>query len=125
MVQDVSHNMRTPNRHRSRSRSEIRVLSINVGGLNPSFFDELRISLSSAPFDIIHIQETKWTFTSEWADSQWFYVHSGSKQRHFKQGGLLTMVRKTGVQCVDHAEIIPGGCFMYELPGHIVVAQTV
>eukprot|EP00439_Symbiodinium_sp_Y106_P085084 s123_g27.t1 len=55
----------------------------------------------------------RWTFSNMWEDPRWFFVHSGSSERDFKQGGVLILVAK---HIVD-----PGSLrFVEPLPGRIL-----
>ena len=86
----------------------VSVLTINIGGLNAGLFDELKIYANQSKYQVIHIQETKWRFESEWQDNNWKFIHSGSSKEGLKQGGLLTMIHNSMADRVECAHIIPG-----------------
>ena len=75
--------------------SHLKVLTWDAGGLGGrtrALFDELQVYANTHPFDVLFIQESKWTFSSMWEDSRWIFIRSGSTARDFKQGGVLVMV---------------------------------
>ena len=94
----------------------LKILTWNAGGLGGqtgALFDELQVYANSRPFDILFVQESRWTFSNTWEDPRWFFVHSGSSERDFKQGGVLILVAK---RIVD-----PGSLrFVEPLPGRIL-----
>ena len=65
----------------------------NCGGLSLAKFDEVKLWLSMQMIDVAVLLESKWSFDSEWADSTWNYIHSGSG--NFRGQGILVMIRKT------------------------------
>ena len=70
-----------------------KILSWNVGGLTNSILDELQVWLDRAEnqdIQVVMLQETRWTFTSEWSNAQWAFQHAGHKSH--KGSGVLTMV---------------------------------
>ena len=96
-------------RHTKTSRApRLQILSLNLEGLNSGMLDELRLYANRSNFPIPCFQETKWQFELEWQDENWYYIHSGSQQEGPKQGGLLTMVRKSVCVRLECAHIIPG-----------------
>ena len=75
----------------------LKILTWNAGGLGGrtgALFDELLIYANTHPFDVLFIQESKWTFSSLWEDPRWIFIHSGSMARDFKQGGVLVMIAR-------------------------------
>ncbi|CAE6939124.1 unnamed protein product, partial [Symbiodinium sp. CCMP2592] len=74
----------------------IDILSWNCGGLTSTRFAELKQWLHTTPDgqrpQIVIIQETLWKTSSEWTDSKYSYVHSGTNRN--KDGGLLLMVAR-------------------------------
>ena len=75
--------------------SRIRLLCWNVGGLSNSVLDELYCWLdlpANREYKIVLLQETHWTFSSEWAAGRWSLLHSGSTKH--KGGGILTLIDK-------------------------------
>ena len=94
----------------------LKILTWNAGGLGGqtgALLDELQVYANSRPFDILFVQESRWTFSNTWEDPRWFFVHSGSSERDFKQGGVLILVAK---RIVD-----PGSLrFVEPLPGRIL-----
>ena len=72
-----------------------RLLCWNVGGLSNAVLDELYCWLdqpANRVYKIVMIQETHWTFSSEWVSGRWSLLHSGSTKH--KGGGLLTLIDK-------------------------------
>ena len=64
----------------------------NSGGLSLDKFDEVKLWLDMQAIDVAIFIESKWSFDSEWVDSTWNFVHSGSGA--FRGQGILVMVRK-------------------------------
>ncbi|CAE6924474.1 unnamed protein product, partial [Symbiodinium sp. CCMP2592] len=97
----------------------LKILTWNAGGLGGkegALFDELQVYANTHPFDVLLVQESKWTFSNMCEDSRWFFLHSGSTARDFKQGGVLIMLSK---RIVD-----PGSVrFVEPLPGRILWAH--
>ncbi|CAE7319382.1 Capn15, partial [Symbiodinium sp. CCMP2592] len=97
----------------------LKILTWNAGGLGGkegALFDELQVYANTHPFDVLLVQESKWTFSNMWEDPRWFFLHSGSTARDFKQGGVLIMLSK---RIVD-----PGSVrFVEPLPGRILWAH--
>ena len=78
--------------HRPVDRKHYRVLTWNAGGLSQSVFQELETFVRDAHYDIIFIQETKWSADYNWSNKDYHYVHSAGVHKADKVGGLLTMV---------------------------------
>ena len=71
-------------------RHRISCLMWNSGGLSNHRLDELRTWM-----DLHHIQigvfpESRWTFTNEWSDSRFHYIHTGDPQHQGQ--GILVMI---------------------------------
>ena len=97
---------RTPN-----PESQIRLLCWNVGGLSNSVLDELYCWLDlpvNREYKIVLLQETHWTFSSEWTAGRWSLLHSGSTKH--KGGGVLTLIDKDLCPSVAlrTRELLPG-----------------
>ena len=78
-----------------RPQNTLDVLSWNVGGLSNAILDELLIWLSLPQhrnIRIVMLQETRWQFSSEWENDNWYLVHSGHSKQ--KGAGVLTMISK-------------------------------
>ena len=94
----------------------LKILTWNAGGLGGhtgALFDELLIYANTHPFDVLFIQESKWTFSSLWEDPRWIFIHSGSMARDFKQGGVLVMIAR---RVVDSGSLR----FVEPLPGRLL-----
>ena len=78
--------------HRPVDRKHYRVLTWNAGGLSQSVFQELETFVRDAHYDIIFIQETRWSADYNWSNKDYHYVHSAGVHKADKVGGLLTMV---------------------------------
>ena len=64
----------------------------NAGGLSLATWDGLQLWLQKQHIDVVMIQETHWTVTSEWTSDEWICIHSAASPS--KTGGLLTMLSK-------------------------------
>ena len=84
------------------------VLTLNIGGLNAGLFDEIKLFANQSRYQVIHLQETKWRFDSEWQDNNWKFIRSGSSKEGLKQGGFLTMIHKSMSDHIECAHIIAG-----------------
>ena len=68
----------------------------NCGGLSNAVLEEFLMFVDAGPAScrphVLLIQETHWSFDSEWQRQDWYCVHSGRTQAD-KYGGVLVMVR--------------------------------
>ena len=76
---------------RQQVRQRITCLSWNSGGLGADKWDMLQLWLARQQISILCLQETRWPFTSEWAQQQYHIVHSGGGKQ---TAGLMCMVSK-------------------------------
>ena len=76
----------------NQSRRFLRAFHWNGTGLSMQKLDELRLWFEMQQMDIAVLTETRWTYTNEWSDHQWMYVHSGSPSQ--PGGGVLCMVSR-------------------------------
>ena len=84
---------RSSTQGRTASDSTYTALSWNIGGLTNALLDELQLWLAEPEHQhiwIVTLQETRWTFDSEWSNRHWTFVHSGSPTQ--RGGGVLTMI---------------------------------
>ena len=89
-----------------------RILSINVGGMTTTTWNELHAWLNIAEpdsFDVVTIQETHWKQNSEFNSGPWTVVGTGCAEGD-RCAGVMTMVHKRlgNSQCVMHREILKG-----------------
>ena len=70
----------------------LHILYWNAGGLSQPTFLELKYWLRSHPIDLVVIAETRWSFSSQWEDAEWSFLHSATDTP--KSGGLLVMVAR-------------------------------
>ena len=93
--------------HRHRLRQRLTCFFWNTGGLSSDTWDGFQVWLEKQQIDIIALQETHWPFSSEWLQSHYWVLHSGTGRR---AGGLLCLVSKK--LCPEHLlswhEPIPG-----------------
>ena len=84
----------------------IRLLSLNVGSLSTLLWQELKEYLLKAPYDVICLQETHWSTSSEFVVQGWRAIHSGTKAR---ADGVLTLLHpRHRADTIRHEEIQPG-----------------
>ncbi|CAE7248776.1 kptA [Symbiodinium sp. CCMP2592] len=82
------------------------ILSLNVGSLSTLLWQELKEYLATAQADVICLQETHWSTTSDFMVQGWRAIHSGTKAR---ADGILTLVHpRHNKHVVRHEEIVPG-----------------
>ena len=73
--------------------SRLTALYWNAGGMSQATFQELKLWLRQHPVDMVIVAETKWSFSSNWDDAEWNYLHSASCTS--RSGGLLVMLAHT------------------------------
>ena len=102
------------------SPRHLQVYTWNVGGLGGGLYDEILYYIHQHPVDVLMIQETKWRFTSSWDTHQYIFVHSGSQEPDFKQGGLLTVVAKRLLDpgTLRYVDVIPGRLLRIQFHRH-------
>ena len=90
----------------TKESARLRLLSLNVGSLSTLLWQELKEFLLTAPHDIICLQETHWSTSSEFTVHGWRAVHSGSKAR---ADGVLTLFHpRHKADTIRHEEIQQG-----------------
>ena len=77
---------------RQRDPRRLSLVTWNCGGLSKSKLDDLRLWMEQQRIDGMVITETRWRFTSEWADTTWNYLHSGDAQPGAQ--GILVMLHR-------------------------------
>ena len=82
-------NVRNCNRQQA-PRNRISSLLWNAGGLSNHKLDELRTWMELQNIHIGVFPESLWTFTNEWSDSKFHYIHTGDPQ--LKGQGILVMI---------------------------------
>ena len=91
----------------SRRRQRLTVFNWNCSGLAPYKWDQLQQWLDHQCIDVLSVQETHWSYTTEWLQSKYCAIHSGD---HSNAGGILFLISRQ--LCAQHdiswAEIIPG-----------------
>ena len=102
------------------SSRHLQVYTWNVGGLGGGLYDEILYYIHQHPIDVLMIQETKWGFTSSWDTHQYIFVHSGSQEPDFKQGGLLTIVAKRLIDpgTLRYVDVLPGRLLRLQFHRH-------
>ena len=102
------------------SPRHLQVYTWNVGGLGGGLYDEILYYIHQHPVDVLMIQETKWRFSSSWDTHQYIFVHSGSQEPDFKQGGLLTVVAKRLLDpgTLRYVDVIPGRLLRIQFHRH-------
>ena len=88
-------------------RKRITCFSWNSGGLTPSGWDFFQQWIACQRLDVVMIQETHWSYTSEWIMENYYALHSGAGTG---RAGLLCLVSKALCQMHDLSwhEISPG-----------------
>ena len=97
LVQKIQQDMQ-PHGRRSlpnrplRAKDRISCLHWNPGGLSQAVFLEVKQWLLQQPVDVVVITETRWSFSSNWADKNWLYAHTASQEP--RSGGILAMISR-------------------------------
>ena len=80
----------------------------NGGGLSLTKLDEIKAWALTQCLDVLVLTETRWSWTNEWTDDTWSYVHVGSPTD--RSAGILIMISKR--LCTPGAlrwhDVIPG-----------------
>ena len=91
-----------------------RIVSWNAGGLSQPKLEELFLwlqleALQGRPVHIMTVQETHWSFTSEWQSQGHWLIHS-SLEKPTRSAGVLQILRQDFVstQQVRTAHVVPG-----------------
>ena len=93
-------------------RNQWRGLCWNAGGLSSAKLSEVELWLSEQaqqglPIQVLAVQETHWSFSSEWRGEKYWYIHSRTGNR---TGGILLMIHRSFVRDdqirIDH--VVPG-----------------
>lgn len=66
-------------------KQRLQCFSWNVGGLSADGWDAFQNWLENQHFDLVALQESHWSFSSEWVHQHFYVVHSGAADR---RGGL-------------------------------------
>ena len=80
----------------------------NCGGLSSQLYAEVLYSAKVSAVDILLLQETHWSQSSEWQDEDWCFVHSAASK--CRSGGVLVGIRKekVNVRTLKWSELVPG-----------------
>ena len=72
-------------------QNRMNILHLNVGGLSTDRMAEIQTWAQLRDVDAVVLTETRWNFSSEWANTKWNFVHSGTCED--KSDGILIMLR--------------------------------
>ena len=100
----------------------MRVLSINFDGMNSPLYDSLQLWLTTAPYDILLMQETHRGFGgdfNEWQAGEWYIVSSPDDKSRF--AGVAIAIRKRFARHygVRSLEVVPGRMLHVRLTGNL------
>ena len=91
-----------------------RIVSWNAGGLSQPKLEELFLwlqmeALQGRPVHVMTVQETHWSFTSEWQSQGHWLIHS-SLEKPARSAGILQILRQdfVGTHQVRTAHVVPG-----------------
>ena len=73
-------------------RRRFKFLTWNVASLSQSKLDEIRLWALDMDLSALILVETRWSWSGEWQDSNWQYVHSGDPKS--RGSGILVMIRR-------------------------------
>eukprot|EP00435_Cladocopium_sp_Y103_P001309 s3830_g1.t1 len=89
-------------------RRRLKCMAWNCGGLAAPRLDELRVWAQAQQLDALVLLETRWTYSHEWSDATWHYLHTGEEGQ--KNKGILLMISRK--LCAPHQikwnDCIPG-----------------
>ena len=89
-------------------RARTTILSWNAGSLCQELWLEIQQYAHTHKFDLMAIQSTGWSFTSQWRVPGYTAIHSGSTSRY--QDGVMLLIsdRIAASEQISVSEIIPG-----------------
>ena len=95
-------------KQQSSCRRRLKYAVWNCGGLGSQLYAEVLYWAKVSAVDILLLQETHWSQSSEWQDEEWFFVHSAASK--CRSGGVLVGVRreKVDVHTLKWSELVPG-----------------
>lgn len=98
----------TPSLTSRPNRRRLTVLNWNIGGMSTERFDLFHVWLKTNPYDVILLQESHWSFSSEWDAEGYWRLHSGAGTRF--HSGLLVLISKKVIaqHHISWNECIPG-----------------
>ena len=88
------------------SRRRVQFLSWNVASLSQSKLDEIRIWALEQNISALALLETRWSWSGEWQDEHWQYVHSGDPRS--RGSGILIMICRRLSTDLRWRECLPG-----------------
>lgn len=93
-------------RHAPRRR--LTCLAWNSGGLSAPRLDEVKAWLTMQQIQLAVISETRWSFQTEWSDSNWHHVHSADPNS--RGSGVLILIsrRFCDASQIRWTEPVPG-----------------
>ena len=106
----------------------MRVLSINFDGMNSPLYDSLQLWLTTAPYDILLMQETHRGFGSEyneWQAGEWYMVSSPDDKSRFAGVAIAIRPRFARHYGVRSLEVVPGRLLHVRLTGSLYSDSTV
>ncbi|CAE7573790.1 unnamed protein product [Symbiodinium sp. CCMP2592] len=69
-----------------------KILTWNSGGLTAQVYQELQTYVRLHQYDLVLVQETKWSFDANWSTRDFHYVHCHGIQKEDRATGLLVMI---------------------------------
>lgn len=81
------------NRHQA-SQRRLAIVQWNAGGLGRDRFLEFCSWCTMQHVDVISVAETRWTFSTEWFDDDWIFLHDGDDSGSDRGSGQLVMISK-------------------------------
>ena len=90
------------------NRKRVRYAVWNCGGLSSQLYAEVLHWAKISDIEVLLLQETHWSQSSEWQDSDWYFIHSAASKR--RTGGVLVGIRKSSVDesTLKWNELVPG-----------------
>ena len=90
---------------------EIRICSLNLGGVCSSTYDNFRNWLDTCPFDMVLLQEVRHGLgkdTTQWLSKDWHFIVSPDPAVRFSGVAVIIKNTVTNEDCIRFHEIIKG-----------------
>ena len=86
----------------------LNIVQFNVGGLSSYKLEEIKEWGLHIKADLIVLLESRWSFTSQWSDSNWHALHSGTSED--AADGVLVLFNARSIQAsqIGSIDLIPG-----------------
>ena len=89
-------------------KGRMNIGNCNVGGLAKPRLQEIQHWALQHHIDVLVLTETRWSFSTEWSDSNWHLIHTGTQTD--RADGILVLIRRSlcTTDSIGLAEVLPG-----------------